>query len=338
MDFDYFIGIDCSKASLDYAVVNTAGHQLDHGVIENKPKAIITFLDELLSEYGCHASSLLICAENTGLYSNYLKIVAADEDYQLWCEDALELKLRSGKSKGKTDAGDALMIARYTNRYSDKAKLFIMPSQAALKIKEASRQRRSLVQDISAWEVRLQEQTTFGLAKDMSDVRRLLKKHIRDAKKIIKELDAILTELVKSDEKLKRKYDIARSCPGFGAKNTITVIAETEAFSKTPNGKACASYAGLTPQEYESGTSVKRRSRTSKACNKQLKTAIHLGAMSLIKHDNIYRRLYDRMRSKGRHHLQAVNAVRNKMVTVLYACLRDDVMYEKNFHESLELP
>lgn len=338
MNYKYFLGLDCSKKTLDYSIVNNAGRLLESGVIENKPHVIAELIERIIAQYECLIDDILICAENTGLYSNFLKVVATNNDGKLWCEDALELKLRSGKQKGKTDPGDALAIAQYAHRYADKAKLFVMPSQTALRIKEVSRQRSCLVQDITAWKVRLEEQKSFGLSKDMTNVRQLLKKHIKDTEKIIKQLDSILTELVKSDKVLKRKYDIACSSPGFGPKNTISLIAETEAFSKTPNGKACASYAGLVPHKYESGTSIKRKARTSKACNKRLKTAIHLGAMSLIKHDNIYRRLYDRMIGKGKHHLQAVNAVRNKMVTVLYACLRDDVMYDKNIHECLDLP
>jgi len=310
MNFEYFIGIDCSKL----------------------------FFRKELTKYDVDLNTLLVCVETTGIYTNHLKVVATDQGFFLWCQDALEVKLRSGRQKGKTDALDAIMIANYAMRYVDQAQRFVMPEQAVLQIKEVSRQRSRLLEDITAWKVRLEESKKFSLTKSVSAVDRILSKHIKEGQQAVKEIDTILTQLIKTDQKTKRKYEIARSTPGFGPKNTITVMAETGMFDDTPNGKACASYAGLTPNEYESGTSIKRNARTSKACNKRLKTAIHLGAMSLIKHDNIYSQLYKRLRERGRKHLQAVNAVRNKMVTVLYACLRDDTMYQKNLHKRLDLP
>lgn len=338
MNFEYFIGIDCSKETLDYALVTSSGEILAQGKLDNKLSVVKAFFQKEIAKLDVKLDKLLVCVETTGIYTNHLKVVATDQDFFLWCQDALEVKLRSGRQKGKTDALDAVMIANYAMRYVDQAQRFVMPEQVVLQIKEVSRQRSRLLQDISAWKVRLGESKKFSIAKGVAAVDRILSKHIKEGDKAIKEIDIILTKLIKADEKTKRKYKITLSNPGFGAKNTITVMAETGMFDDTPNGKACASYAGLTPNQYESGTSVKRSARTSKACNKRLKTAIHLGAMSLIKHDNIYQQLYNRLRERGRKHLQAVNAVRNKMVTVLYACLRDDVMYQKNLHKRLDLP
>lgn len=338
MNYHYFIGLDCSKAKLDYALINAAGQVLTQGKVDNQHRKIVAWMSGLLADYDCQADQVLLCAENTGLYSNRLKVVATDKDYTLWCQDALELKLRSGKQKSKTDAADALLIARYARRYADQAVPYQMPEADTLRLKQISRQRTTLLQDVTAWKVRLNEQLDFGLIAMDKTVRRLLKKHIRQAEKIIAELDTILFDLIKANDAAKRIYDLTISVPGFGPKNTITMLAETEFYDKTPTGKACASYAGLCPHKYESGSSVKRRARTSKACNKRLKSALHLGAMSLIKHDNIYRSLYDRLRNKKRLHLQAINAVRNKMVTVLFACLRDDTMYQKNLHGSLQVP
>jgi len=336
MTFDYFLGWDCSKLTLNYAVVNHGGHCLDSGQIANTPDQITQLVDQLAADFECLPSSILQCAETSGLYSNFLKTVSAECQYSFWCEDALELKLRSGRQKTKTDEVDALSIARYVMRYADQAKLYELPDELVLKIKTISRQRACLVDDVRAWKVRLQEERTYGLVEVSTAVNDIFEKHIKDTEQAIKRLDGILTDLIKSQEDTNRKYDIALSVPGFGKKNTITLIAETEFFTKTPTARACASYAGVCPYKYESGTSVHRRTRTLKPCNKRLKTALHQGAMSLIKVDGIYRRLYLRLKEKGRSHLQAVNAVRNKMIRVLFACLENDTMYDKNRHENLQ--
>lgn len=338
MTYHYFIGFDCSKKTLDYALVNGASQLLDQGQIENTTAAITKLVDNVLADVECPLDQVLLCAENTGLYSNRLKLAATQQNYSLWCEDALEIKLRSGRQKSKTDAIDAHLIACYSARYAGEAVVFTMPQEISLKVKQISRQRTRLLQDIIAWKTRLAEELEFSLIKTDQEVMGLLKNHLKQGEKTLAKLDKKLTELVCSEPSTKRLYDITLSVPGFGLKNTITILAETEMYTKISNGKACSSYAGLSPHEHQSGTSIKRKARTSKACNKRLKTAVHLGAMSLIRRDNIYRRLYDRLRNKGKHHLQAVNAVRNKMVTVLFACIEKDNMYQKNLHGSLQVP
>lgn len=337
MTFDYFLGWDCSKLTLNYALVNGNAELLESGQIINQPLQIQQLVDRLVAELACAPDAILQCAETTGIYTNFLKSSATEHAYTLWCEDALELKLRSGRQKTKTDEVDAVLIARYAMRYADQAKPYELPDELILQIKTISRQRARLLDDVRAWKVRLQEDQTYGLVDSPATVRDIFANHIANCEQAIAKLDMILTDLIKSQEKTKRQYDIALSVPGFGKKNTIVVIAETELFTKTPSARACASYAGVCPYRYESGTSVNRRRRTLKPCNKRLKTALHQGAMSLIKIDNIYQRLYLRLKQKGRTHLQALNAVRNKMIRVLYACLENDVMYEKKRHDSLQV-
>ncbi|MEM6769387.1 MAG: IS110 family transposase [Bacteroidota bacterium] len=336
MLFKFFLGFDISRNTLDYNLLDPNGKSVHSGQITNSVKAIIKLIKFLTSLVDIEASSILICAEEGGLYSNFLKLAATQHKCTLWMTDALEIKLRSGRKKGKSDPADALMIANYAFRYKDQAKPFTVAPLTTRKIKYVSRQRQAIMQDVVAWKTRLGEQKKFGVI-DMPQIIKMLEKYIQQAEQMIEELDKQLLELIKSDAAIKRKYDIALSVPGFGKKNTIAVFAETEIFTKIPNARACASYAGLCPYDYQSGTSIKRNARTSKACNKRLKTALHQGAQNLIKKDNLFGDQYQRLREKGKNHLKAVNAVRNKMVRVLYACLESDSMYRKSYHERLRV-
>lgn len=336
MDYDFVLGFDCSKSTLDFGLLNVSEQTITHGQIANQVKVIHELVEQVIEKSGCSKIRILLCAEQSGLYTNYLKLAAVQYQYQLWVQDALELKLRSGRQKGKTDKKDAGMIAKYASRYADQAVIYQLPNPIILKIKKISRQRSELMESLTRWKIRLREEEDFGLVATTERSQRIFDRLLKEMKASIKQLDEELLELIKTDELARAKYEIMQSVPGLGPKNSVIIIAETELFTKTKNARACSSYAGICPYKYESGTSVRSRTRTLKPCNKRLKTAFHQGAISLIRRENLYKDLYDRLRSKGRTHLQAINAVRNKMIRVLFACLEKEVMYEKNLHGSLQ--
>jgi len=337
MEYDFVVGFDCSKSTLDFGLLDVAEQTITHGQIANQVKVIHELVEQIIKKSGCSKVRILLCAEQSGLYTNRLKLAAVEYKYQLWVQDALELKLRSGRQKGKTDKKDAGMIARYASRYADQAVIYQLPNPTVLKIKKISRQRSELMESLTQWKIRLREEEDFGLVATTEKSQRVFDRLLEEMKTSIKQLDEELLELIKSDEQASTKYKIMQSVPGFGPKNSVIIIAETELFTKTKSARACSSYAGVCPYKYESGTSVRSRTRTLKPCNKRLKTAFHQGAISLIRRENLYRALYTRLRAKGKTHLQAINAVRNKMIRVLFACLEKGVMYEKNLHGALQV-
>ena len=342
MHFNYFLGWDVSKATLDYCVLDRQGQAVDRGNIANEVPTIRKFFKRLCTQLGAAACNILQCVENTGVYTHPLLLVmqrATDEAAPfLWREDALQIKLSSGRQKDKTDAGDALSIARYALRHQNDARAYTLPAKQLRQVRQLLQLRRSLLKGLTALEVSYRELKAYALYPLDTTGARIIRRQVQQMKKNLAELDARLTALIQEDEQMRRLYRITQSVPGMGPKNSLVVLALTELYQKIPTARACASYAGISPHTYQSGSSVRRGPRTSKASSAELKTAIHLGAMSLIKHDNLYRQLYDRLRAKGKAHLSAINAVRNKMLRVLYACIEKDTLYQKERHVSLHTP
>ena len=349
MRFDYFLSWDVSKASLDYCLLNGQGQCLDRGKITNKVPCIRKFFKRLCAQLGATAADLLQCVENTGVYTHPLLAVmhrAQESDQSkpaaaapfLWREDALQIKLSSGRQKDKSDAGDAFTIARYAWRHQGNARAYTLPPKQLHQVRQLLQLRRTLLKGHTALWVSYQELKGHALYTLDQVGERLIRRQLQQMKKNLAELDGRLTALIKQEERMRRLYRITCSVPGMGPKNSLGVMALTELYQKIPTARACASYAGISPHTHQSGSSVRRGPRTSKACNAELKTALHQGAISLIKHDNLYRQLYDRLRAKGKAHLSALNAVRNKILRVLYACIEKDTLYQKERHVSLHTP
>ena len=70
---------------------------------------------------------------------------------------------------------------------------------------------------------------------------------------------------------LKADRDLLASIPGVGAQTASTVLAELPPAERLPSAQSAAAYAGLSPREFRSGASVRRRTRLSKAGNARLR-------------------------------------------------------------------
>ncbi|MGY5850967.1 IS110 family transposase [Salegentibacter sp. F14] len=70
-EFDFFVGVDVSKATLDFSVVKD-GKQVFYKRIENKIKTIRNLLKLISKDHNTGLSYTLFCMEYTGIYNNHL--------------------------------------------------------------------------------------------------------------------------------------------------------------------------------------------------------------------------------------------------------------------------
>lgn len=333
----FFVGWDTSKETLNYCVRSMLGAIINEGEVKNDRSSIRALLQQLAQQHEVFLGEFLHCVENTGQYCHPLLGLSAQlPELYIWLEDPLQLNRSMGRQKNKTDIIDARNVSEYCLLHHRKATQYQLPSQLQQQVDFINKMRLRLVRHKQALGTSLEERKAFVLGPlDKLSVE-LIKQQLEATKKTITELEQRLEHLIAKDTKAARKYAIARSVLGFGPKNTLTVMAITGLFEKIPTAKACASYAGISPHPRQSGKCLKRNSRISRAASKELKTAIHQGAKYLItpQCDSPFKDIYQRLRLRGRTYNQAINAVRNKMITVLYACLQKDTMYEKKVHQS----
>ena len=121
-------------------------------------------------------------------------------------------------------------------------------------------------------------------------------------------------------------YLVLTSMPGVGLRTAAVIIAELSGKS-FKNAAALASYAGLAPTTRQSGTSI-RSERVNHSGNKRLKRALFLSAFATFRSDAISRAYYDRKRSQGKRHNQAIIALAHRRLNVLYAMIRDGSLYD----------
>jgi transposase len=123
--------------------------------------------------------------------------------------------------------------------------------------------------------------------------------------------------------------EIVRSLPGLGLILGARVVAE---FGDDPtryaNPKARKNYAGTAPITRASGT---RRVVVARlARNRRLADACYLWAFSALTASPGARGYYDRCRTGGNTHQQALRALANRLVGILHGCLRHRTRYDES--------
>lgn len=337
MDFQLFCGVDSAKDKYDLATLSSLDSAIAHSQFPNHADGIAAFLADFQTTYALPPEQVLFCVENTGLYSQRLVYALHEAGYAVWVEDAYQLARSQGRTRAKTDTLDAQRIAQYACRFTDRARLFQPESDTLLRLRSLVAQRKRLSKAGQLLEVPLNEELHASTI-DLTDQHHQTRQAIDNLRKQLKALDQAIDLLIEQDHKMAHQQEIIRSVPGFGPVTTRLLLIVTNGFTRYTNPRQLASYAGVAPFPKQSGKSLQLKPKTSSMANTEFKTALTMAAQSLIARDNPFGKFYRIKRAEGKKHLVALNAVRNKLIHTVCACLRDDVMYEKNMHLSLQKP
>ncbi|WP_089724170.1 transposase [Candidatus Thiosymbion oneisti] len=88
--------------------------------------------------------------------------------------------------------------------------------------------------------------------------------------------------------------------------------------------KQWVAMAGLDPRQHQSGSSVNKKPRLSKAGNRYLRIALYMPTLSAARHDPNVRAYYHHLiQTRGLKKLQAICAVMRKLLHAIQAMLKN---------------
>ena len=333
MDFNHFIGVDVSKKTLDLSVRDQTA-VIFHMQVDNSRQGIKTFTQKL-KEYGIAVKTSLVCLEHTGLYN----VVALDQFYQLgysvWLESAVQIKRSMGLTRGKNDKIDAQRIADYAYRFSDKVALWEPSRDQLVHIKQLTTLRRRLLDAKVQLNTPLKEGKAFLDRKRHQELSRLCQRPIEAINQQISAVEREIRLIIQSDQHLAELFEIVTSVDGVGEVLFWELVTTTDEFKRIADPKKYACYAGIAPFEHTSGTSIRGKSRISRMGNKSTKRILHLAAMSAIVMKGELQDYYLRKTLAGKNKMATLNAVRNKLIHRIFACVRDGRKYEKTYTNAI---
>lgn len=337
MNYDNFIGTDVSKAQLDIATLSQDG-VFQYYTCTNNSKSISKMFWEIFKNSSLDKTKTLICAENTGHYSNILSKTMVKEGYSFWLECPNHIAKSQGLQRGKNDKEDAARIAIYASRYSDKAKLLQASNVTIEKISYLSSERDMLVKDAAKYKSQIKDHENF-IEKNMYQSRtKRLELLIRALKDHIKDIESNIDVLINDDQQLKHQISLLKSVDGVGNQVALKTIIATQGFTKFDNHRQFACHVGVAPFEYRSGSSIRSAKRVSKRADRKFKSLIHMAALSAIQKTGELREYYLRKTEAGKNKMTVINAVRAKIIARMFAVIKNDTEYEHSYKIILHNP
>lgn len=327
-NFDYRIGVDVSKLTLD---LHSAEHQ-QHLKITNNSEGLKLFL-KWLKDLQIPLNNVLVVMEYTGGCEYRLIQFCEAKGISYSRIPGLAIKKSMGIVRGKNDKVDAFRIAQY----ADEKQKSLQPSkpfnQSIVKLKELLGLRKRLVRESAGYKA------TVKGRKDMYDSSnkdihiKILNQKINQNQKWITEIENEINNLILSEHALTINYTLLLSVRGIGKINAAMTIAYTENFTAFSNARSYAVYVGVVPFEYTSGTSINGRKRVSQIANKELKQELNQAAKSAIQWDE-ETKIYAQRLIEKKHYRIILNNVKFKLITRMFSVVKKGEVYVDIYKKS----
>ena len=266
-NFTNTIGIDVSKKTLD---AYDYTHQLTLKV-SNDREGYKKFL-KWAKDNNLDLASLLICFENSGLYSLPLSLYFTEQEQPYVMVPGMEIKRSLGISRGKNDQADAQAIARYAYLRRNELKTYELPSKQLLELKSLLSLRERMVNQKAGYQASRKEMKSFlRMVKTSSVVFQAQEQMVKELNKQIIRIEKQMLEIIANDEHLKKTFDLVTSVKGVGLILGTTMLVYTNCFTAFDDWRKFACYCGIVPFDFQSGTSIKGKKKISDLANKRLK-------------------------------------------------------------------
>lgn len=320
------VGVDVSKKSFNAAFQAARGAPCKNGVFTADASGqakFLLWLQRVGAGQSCH-----ICLEETGLYGRALAAFLHEAGHHVSLVNAALIAHfgRSLNLRTKNDPVDARLIAAYTlERVPPRFKPLPPKHQ---ELRDASRRRQQLIRMI----VKEKNHLEASGCKTMSE-------HIAATLKLLEgqlvQIEALIERIIVEDTQLSRNRELLMSIPGIGETSATRLLAELPAIDSFASARQMCAYAGLTPRERQSGTSVNGRSRMCKQGRSGLRELLFMPALSLMHaKEGTLAKFAQRLIKAAKKRACVVGAVMHKLMGLAFAILRSGKPYDPNYRSA----
>ncbi len=221
------------------------------------------------------------CMESTGRYGDALALYLHQAGHQVSIVNPSRIKkyAESKLQRNKTDKLDAKVIADFCR--TQEPRLWTPPAPEKRQLQEIARRRNALVQERTREKNRLKS----GLESDI--VVESIQSHLEYLNEQIAKLDKQIQSHIDQHSSLKRDRELLTSINGIGDKTAAIILGELPDVDRFDNSGQAVAYAGLSPQQHQSGSSVRKKTKLTRTGNQRLKTALYFPALTALKFNPI---------------------------------------------------
>lgn len=280
------LGIDVAKKKLDVALMFNSKvlmKKFDNTV--NGFRLLQGWLASL------HVDRVHVCLEATGTYGDAVAEFLHELGHRVSVVNPFRIKgfANSDLQRNKTDTVDARTIAAFCLA---KAPEEWQPLAPEVKQLQALTRRIEALERMLGIETNRLESATDATMPS-------LKRMIGNLKKEIDNVQCLIKDHIDNHPDLKQQSELLQSIPGIGEKTARLLLGEIE-FSQFSSARSLAAHAGVTPRQFQSGSSL-NRTRLSKLGNGRIRKALYFPAICAVKYNEVVKQFARRLSQNGKH-------------------------------------
>jgi len=319
----HHIGIDVSHKEL-VVVVSVNGKARTAKTFENTAvghQAIIGLSSKLKGESR-------VCLEATGVYHFDLAVALSRAEgigVMVINPKAAHNFAKVLMKRSKTDAVDAETLAIYCER---------MPFEAWQRPADENIALRATARRIAALnKLKTQTKNQLHALKATENTPDFVIGHTEELINVLeKQIQAHrdnALELVRQHKTLTRAFALITSIKGIAEASAVQILAELMVLPQGMTARQYVAYAGLDPRRFESGSSVAKKPRISKAGNRFIRQALYMPALVATRHEpNIKGYYHHLIENNGLKKIQAICAVMRKLLHAIHGMLKADKEFD----------
>ena len=307
-EFKDFIGIDVSKAKLDFAIFSTQNVRTYENNLESFKLLWKEQKNVLLGSF--------VVLECTGGHEKKVLTFLQKKGITVHRADSRKVKhfIRSYGTQAKNDRIDALALASYGFERHPKLLIYKEISKDLIQLKALAERRKDLVN-------MLVKEKNRAKAPNISKY--ILNSIIAIIKQLQKEIDKVnadIAKLIEQNKDISAKRDVLKTVTGVGNVVAMELLAGVPELG-TVSRKKIASLMGLAPFTQDSGT--KKGYRSVSGGRRYIKPCLFMAALSASKSNSELGNFYRKLIANGKRPLVALTALMRKIIVILNAKVRD---------------
>lgn len=326
------IGLDVSKDTLDVCLLKgDKRHEKQFANDKAAHRSLLAWAERLAGGASCH-----FCLEATGSYSQEIALFLVEQAQHVSVINPARIRFfgLACNAGNKTDKADARLIALYSLQQNPPA--WNKPL-AQVQLLQALVRRLHALNDLLTQEknrAQVPGQDKCLLASSKRIINALEKEKVR--------LQSQLQAHIHAHEELERKANLLQSIPGIGQITAWEIMAweimaEMPDVEEFQSAQSAAAYAGLSPREQRSGTSVRKATHLSKRGSARLRRAFYFPAVCALRWNPAVRAHYERLRAAGKPKMVAVAACMRKLLMICYGVLKHQRPFDPAWQSQLQL-
>ncbi len=264
--------------------------------------------------------------EATGVYHEALAwfLHSKERPVSILLPNKAKSFLKANGAKSKNDSIDARGLAQIGAE--KKLDLWIPPSKQLYALRAYTRQYQSVMEMHTSMCNQLHS-IQHGQFQDKAIIKQL-QRTIKLFEKQLKEMEGIMTKVIKADPVLNQHYQNISAIKGIGLISFAVIAAETNGFILFENAASLVSYAGYDVVENQSGRHT-GRTKISKKGNSRIRRILHMPALCAVRDDQpqfkaLFERVYDRTKIKMKGYV----AVQKKLLVMIYYLWKKNERYD----------